>query len=142
MLLYTRGQVSLTREELLNTPVARERVSTTRPPARCRHGRAPSAAARRLSTTQHNAATVAQRQRPLPRLTVCRPPAPQRVQMTTQPELEQEKRDQMDAVLFKTKGGAPCGTWLGLGLGLGWHAMWKPRPVVVSTSSTGLGYQA
>ena len=28
--------------------------------------------------------------------------------MTTQPELEQEKREQMDAVLFKTKGAVPC----------------------------------
>ena len=81
LLLYTRGKVSLTREELLNTPVARERVRT--------HPR--------------DAATFA-RQCPLPRLTACPPPAWQRVQMLTEPGLEQEKRDQMDAVLFKTKG--------------------------------------
>ena len=117
MLLYTRGQVSLTREELLNTPVARERVSTTTPPAR------PSSDAREH---HHHPARphaqcrhLAQCQRPRPRLTVCPPHAAQRVQMTTQPELEQEKRDQMDAVLFKTKGNTPCGTWLGLGSGLG-----------------------
>ena len=82
MLLYTRGKVSLTREELLNTPVARERVRTS----------------------PHQPHALARRQSPPQWLTVSPPSPRQRVQMSTQPELEQEKRDQMDSVLFKTKG--------------------------------------
>mgnify|MGYP004091199153 CR=1 FL=1 len=49
--------------------------------------------------------------------------------MTTQPELEQEKRDQMDAVLFKTKGSVPRGNHgrCGPGASAGPAGEWRPE---------------
>ena len=58
MLLYTRGQVSLGREELLNTPVARERVSTAHaPPSLTTSDR------RRRPTTARRPTTTTRRRR-------------------------------------------------------------------------------
>ena len=74
MLFYTRGQTQLTREELLKSPAARERVPPRPQPFR-------------MAALPHPPS----------------PPAWQLEQMKRNPDLIQEKKDQMDAVLFKTK---------------------------------------